>query len=137
METKINVTETATPKKIKTLANCTSKEFLVQTGKIAQKVNKYAGKIKEYMDNLTESGEEVSKIGNALEILSFICGGNIDDTMELCGDICFMSGDEFASLDPTNGDPDGISAIVDMFKSERCIGFFMSALSIGKLTKVL
>lgn len=126
-----------TTKKIKTIANCTSKEFAVQTAKIAQKVKKYADKVKDYMDELKKNGDGEKGVGNALEVLSYICGGNIDDTMEICGDICFMTGEEFANLDPENGDPDGISAVVEVFRSNRCMGFFTTALSIGKLTKML
>lgn len=147
MKTKINAveeikaTETTTAnvpksKKIKTLANCTPKEFAVQTAKIAHRVKNYTAKIKEYKESLDENGEGAS-LSNALEILSFICGGNIDETMALCGELCFMDGETFANLDPENGDPDGIAAVVEVFRSGKCISFFSTAYSIGKLTKLL
>lgn len=144
METKINAVEEikvteaaqAKPKKIKTLANCTPKEFAVQTAKIAHRVKDYTAKIKEYKESLDKNGEGAS-LSNALEILSFICGGNIDETMALCGELCFMDGETFANLDPENGDPDGVAAVVEVFRSGKCISFFSTAYSIGKLTKLL
>lgn len=124
---------------MKTLANCTPKEFAVQTVKLSKRISSYSDGIKRIKEKFSDS-EDSENVGNtesAFEILSYICGDNIDETMEICGLLCFMTGDEFSSLDVSNGDPDGISALVEIFQSQRCISFFTTLFQIGKLTKVL
>ncbi len=123
-------------KKLKTLANCNSREFAVQTAKICRKIKNYSQKIKEFKNSLA-GGEDGEKFSGALDVLSFICDGNIDETMELCGNLCFMTGEEFAKLDPLQGDPDGITAVVEVFNSERCLSFFSTAMQIGRVTGAL
>lgn len=125
---------------MKTLANCTPREFAVQTNKIANRIKKYSDgmkRIKEkFADN--ENHEDV------FEIISYICDDNIDETMELCGELCFMSGEEFGNLDPTEidertGEPkeDGIAALVEILNSKRCIRFFTTLLSLSKFIEKL
>lgn len=118
-------------KKLKTLANCTSREFALQTAKLAQAIKKYSEKIKDYKEGLKKGESE--EFANGLDFLTFICEGNIDETMELCGAFCFMSGEEFASLDPEKGDPDGIAAVVEVFNSKRCLNFLFTAKQIVEL----
>lgn len=121
---------------MKTIANCTSREFAAQTYKLANKIKSYADGVKRVKNQYkkAENGETTDSI---FEILSYICGDNVNETMELCGALCFMTGEEFASLDPEKGDEDGILALVDIFNSKRCIRFFTTLMQIGKLTKVL
>lgn len=117
---------------MKTLANCNSKEFAAQTYKIAQKLKEYSDGIKK-LKEAAEGGET-----DLFSVISYICGDNIDDTMELCGTFCFMSGEEFAALDPESEDgEDGILALVDIANSKRCVRFFTTALQIQRLTKKL
>lgn len=115
---------------MKTIANCSPKEFAAQTFKIADKVKKYADNIKALRED-----EEKRDIFSAI---SFICNDNIDDTMDICGALCFMTGEEFAALEPDeDGEGDGILALVDIANSKRCIRFFTTLLQISKLSKVL
>lgn len=116
---------------MKTLANCTPKEFAVQTAKIANKIKKYSDGIKK----LKETSESGSL--DLLSTISYICEGNIADTMEICGAMCFMSGDEYAALNPENGDEDGIAMLTEIASSKRCIRFFTTALQLAKLMKTL
>lgn len=115
---------------MKTIANCSPKEFAAQTFKIADKVKKYADNIKALRED-----EEKRDIFSAI---SFICNDNIDDTMDICGALCFMTGEEFAALEPDeDGEGDGILALVDIANSKRCIRFFTTLLQISKLSKML
>ena len=116
---------------MKTLANCTPKEFATQTLLIAEKIKKYADGIKK-LKEATEDGKT-----DIFAVVSYICDGNIDDTMDICGALCFMSGEKFANLDPENGDDDGILALVDIANSARCVRFFTTAFQLSKLTKTL
>lgn len=116
---------------MKTLANCTPKEFAVQTVKISNRVKAYADGIKK-LKEATSDGEN-----DIFSIINYVCDGNVDETMEICGALCFMSGEEFANLDPENGDEDGILALVDVANSKRCIRFFSTLLQLRKLTDML
>lgn len=113
---------------MKTLANCTPKEFAVQTVKLTDKIKKYTDGIKKIKKCISDGETELFKI------ISYVCDDNIDETMEICGMLCFMSGDDFANLDPANGD-DGILALVDIINSARCIRFFTTLLQLQKLIK--
>ena len=118
-------------KPMKTIANCTPKEFASQTLIIASRIKKYVTDVKE----LKKAAEGKTDV---FEILNYICGGNIDETMEICGVLCFMSGEKFANLEPDeDGNNDGIAALADIMKSKRCIGFFTSVLQIQTFTKHL
>lgn len=113
---------------MKTLANCTPKEFAVQTAKIAGRIKNYSDGIKKITKSV-ESGER-----DIFNIISYVCDGNVDETMEICGSLCFMSGEEFANLDPEKGE-DGILALVDIINSVRCIRFFATLLQLQKVIK--
>jgi hypothetical protein len=128
---------------MKTLANCTPKEFAVQTAKIAGTVRKYADgvrairkKLPKLPDNATAEDIRNAGVNNFMDILSWCMETNIDGTMELCGAVCFMSGEEFANLDPSNGD-DGVAAVLEVLCSERALRFFATLLRasnfIGRL----
>lgn len=117
---------------MKTIANCTPKEFAVQTVKITDRIKKYADGIKKLKEQAEGGNTDI------FSIISYICDGNVDETMEICGALCFMSGEEFANLQPDeSGDNDGIVALADIAKSKRCIGFFTTVLQIRNITKLL
>jgi hypothetical protein len=117
---------------MKTLANCTPKEFATQALLIAEKIKKYADGIKKIKEQAEGGNTDI------FSVVSYICGDNIDDTMSICGALCFMSGEEFANLEPDeNGENDGILALVDIANSRRCIRFFTTALQLSKLSKTL
>lgn len=124
-------TEKIVPRCKKTLANCTPKEFAVQTAKISAIVKKYTAGIKAAKEAVAE-GES-----DAFSIINYICGDNINDTMSICGALLFMSGEEFANLDVENGDVDGIAELTEMINSERVMRFFMSAIKLSRITKML
>lgn len=116
---------------MKTLANCTPKEFAVQTLKIANRIKKYYGGIERIKEKFSENKNTDNE--SIFEILNYICGDNIDETMSLCGELCFMDGEKFANLDPQNGDEDGIETLVTIFNCKRVISFFTTALGLKKL----
>lgn len=117
---------------MKTLANCSSKEFFAQTALLAETIQKYADSLKK-LKEVAEGGKT-----DILSAIKYICGDNIEETMNLCGALCFMSGEEFANLTPDeNGDNDGIAAIAEIIRSQRCIGFFTSALQMQKFIERL
>lgn len=120
-----------TPRRIKTLANCTPKEFAVQTAKISGIVKKYTAGIKAAKEAVANGESDV------FSIVNYICGDNIDDTMNICGALLFMSGEEFANLDVENGDVDGVVEIAEMVNSDRVMRFFISALKLARFTKML
>lgn len=134
METTETTTEEAekvVPRCKKTLANCTPKEFAVQTAKISAIVKKYTAGIKAAKEAVANGESDV------FSIVNYICGDNIDDTMNICGALLFMSGEEFANLDVENGDVDGIAELTEMINSERVMRFFMSAIKLSRITKML
>lgn len=129
---------------MKTLANCTPKEFAVQSAKIAATVRRYADGIREIRKKLPKlpenaSAEDIRNAGieNFFDILNWCMDTNADGTMELCGAVCFMSGEKFANLDPENGEEDGICAVLDVLKSERAMRFFSTLLRMNGFIKML
>lgn len=124
-------TEKIVPRCKKTLANCTPKEFAEQTAKISNIVKKYVAGIKVAKEAVANGESDV------FSIVNYICGDNIDDTMNICGALLFMSGEKFANLDVENGDVDGIAELTEMINSERVMRFFMSAIKLSRITKML
>ena len=117
---------------MKTIANCTPKEFATQTVKITERIKKYADGIKKIKEASENENNDI------FSIISYICDGNVDETMEICGALCFMSGEEFANLEPDeNGDNDGIFALSEIARSKRCLGFFTTVLQIRRFTEKL
>ena len=116
---------------MKTLANCNNGEFLSQMYKIISRIKGYADGIK-----LLKESAELAENKDAFSIISYICNDNFEETMEICGAMCFMTGKEFAELDPANGE-DGITEIAKIFSSERCMNFFISALKLKKYYEML
>lgn len=115
---------------MKTIANCNTKEFFQQAYKLSERIKNYADGIKKIKE--AKDLEDKTPFG----VISYICGDNIDETMELCGALCFMSGEEFANLDGSN-DEDGISAMAEIFSSKRCTSFFITALRLKNIYEML
>lgn len=130
MENK-EIMENTSPRRIKTLANCTPREFAMQTAKISGIIKKYVSGIKTIKE-ATAEGES-----NIINIINYICGDNVDDTMEICGALLFMSGEKFANLDPEKDGIDGISEILVMTNSKRVTDFFISVVKLNSFTKAL
>lgn len=117
---------------MKTLANCTPKEFAIQSLKIAERIRNYTDGI----NRIREKCRTDNISDNIFEIISYICGDNLEETMSLCGELCFMSGDDFSRLDAENGD-DGIIELVNIFNSKRVVSFFTTLLNLQKISKML
>lgn len=130
-ETATEEVEKVVPRCKKTLANCTPKEFAEQTAKISDIVKKYTAGIKAAKEAVANGESDV------FSIVNYICGDNIDDTMNICGALLFMSGEKFANLDVENGDVDGVVEIAEMVNSDRVMRFFISALKLARFTKML
>lgn len=130
-ETTTEEVEKVVPRCKKTLANCTPKEFAVQTAKISGIVKKYTAGIKAAKEAVANGESDV------FSIVNYICGDNIDDTMNICGALLFMTGEEFANLDVENGDVDGVAELTEIINSERVIRFFISAIKLSSFTKAL
>ena len=113
---------------MKTLANCTPREFATQTWKISNRLKKYVENIKKVKERF-EGGE---KYEDVFEVIKYICNDDIDETMELCGEMLFMTGEKFGNLDPENGDEDGVAALVEIVNSPRCIRFFTTIISLKR-----
>lgn len=125
------IMENTSPRHIKTLANCTSREFAMQTAKISGIIKKYVSGIKAAKEAVAEGESSI------INIINYICGDNVDDTMEICGALLFMSGEEFANLDPEKDGIDGIAEILSMMNSKRVTDFFISVVKLSSFTKAL
>lgn len=130
-ETATEEVEKVVPRCKKTLANCTPKEFVEQTTKISNIIKKYVAGIKAAKEAVANGESDV------FSIVNYICGDNIDDTMNICGALLFMTGEEFANLDVENGDVDGVVEIAEMVNSDRVMRFFISVLKLTRFTKML
>ena len=130
---------------MKTLANCTPREFAVQTVRITERLKHYSDRIRSIRSIMPElpagasdeeKAEAIQRQGfeNFMEIVTYVFGDSIDETMALFGDMCFMSGEQFASLDSESGDEDGLCAIMEIFTSRRVQLFFTTVLRLGKAT---
>jgi hypothetical protein len=124
------------PRELKTLANCTPREFAAQCFKISNMVKKYYANIKELREQ-AKNAEDDAEGKDVFSIIQYICDGNIDDTMEICGALCFMTGEEFGNLDPMNGDPDGVCAVMNLIDCKRVVDFFTTILKFKNISSLL
>ncbi len=117
---------------MKTLANCTPREFASQTLKIANKIKKYKSGL-EKAKNAVEDGEN-----NFFAIMNYVLGDNVDETMGICADLCFMTPDEFANLkaEGENG-IDGIALVLTIVNTPRVESFFTTLFKLKTYTKML
>lgn len=132
----ITVNEETKPRELKTLANCTPREFATQCYKLSGIVKKYYKNILALREKAKEK-EDADEENDVFSIIQYICDGNLDDTMEICGALCFMSGEEFGNLDPMNGDPDGICAVMELIDCKRVVDFFTTILKFKNISSVL
>lgn len=118
--TEVNETKA---KKNKSIANCTPREFAEQLAKITDILQPYADKLKAAVPKL-ENGER-----NPMTIINYICGDDIDGTMNLCGALLFMSGEKFGNLDPET-DGDGLIMLAELATSKRFVDVITTSLNI-------
>lgn len=114
---------------MKTIANCTPKEFAIQTARIATTLRKYVENVKAFMESNSIDSNDV------FGMVTAICNGNVDDAMEICGALCCMEGEKFANLDIENGDEDGIVALTTVVTSKRFIRFFITCRELSRVVK--
>jgi len=125
---------------MKTLANCTPKEFLVQTNKIRKSVAKWLEltKVLEIRKNLPEvnadASDEEKKAALANQVrhnLSAMLDAILDEypeeTAELLGLLCFI---EPADLE-NHSMIEILANVTDIINSEEVLSFFMSLAQLG------
>ena len=125
---------------MKTLANCTPKEFLVQTNKIRKSVAKWLEltKVLEIRKNLPEvnadASDEEKKAALASQVrhnLSAMLDAILDEypeeTAELLGLLCFI---EPADLE-NHSMIEILANVTDIINSEEVLSFFMSLAQLG------
>ena len=125
---------------MKTLANCTLKEFLQQTNKIRHKAAEFynvigIADIRKTMPTLTgkETPEEAEKKRieqgkkNISAIIDKCIDTNIDATIEIIGLMCFKTPEEAEKMDAT----EFIDAVFEIIGSERVMNFFTKMVKSG------
>lgn len=135
------VDEVYTHPKLKTLANCTPKEFLVQTNKIRKRAKNWMDltqvmEIRKRMPVLTgkETPEEKAEAmqtqarQNIEDMLDAALETNVDETVELLGLMCFV--------EPGDVDKFPISSYIGAFAEiigcQEVISFFISLMQLGQ-----
>ena len=125
---------------MKTLANCTLKEFLQQTNKIRHKAAEFynvigIADIRKTMPTLTgkETPEEAEKKRieqgkkNISAIIDKCIDTNIDATIEIIGLMCFKTPEEAENIDAT----EFIDVVFEIIGSERVMNFFTKMVKSG------
>jgi hypothetical protein len=125
---------------MKTLANCTLKEFLQQTNKIRHKAAEFynvigIADIRKTMPTLTgkETPEEAEKKRieqgkkNISAIIDKCIDANIDATIEIIGLMCFKTPEEAENIDAM----EFIDVVFDVIGSERVMNFFTKMVKSG------
>lgn len=125
---------------MKTLANCTLKEFLQQTNKIRHKAAEFynvigIADIRKTMPTLTgkETPEEAEKKRieqgkkNISAIIDKCIDANIDATIEIIGLMCFKTPEEAENMNAT----EFIDVVFEIIGSERVMNFFTKMVKSG------
>jgi len=125
---------------MKTLANCTLKEFLQQINKIKKKAAAFydvigIGDIRRTLpvfkgDETPEQRKEMIRkqgMKNISAIIDKCIDENIDATVELIGLMCFKTADEAAEMEVS----EFIDIVLETVGSQRCIDFFMKLVNSG------
>ena len=122
---------------MKTLANCSLKDFLRQSNKIRKAVSEYLTEtqileIRKHFPEISKDAteEEKAKIireqgrKNLSEMLDRMLEENIDATMKIIGLLCFAeSEEEIENIDPFS--------MFEIIFNERVINFFISLKNSG------
>lgn len=125
---------------MKTLANCTLKEFLQQINKIKKKAAAFynvvgIGDIRRTLpvfkgDETPEQRKEMIRkqgMKNISAIIDKCIDENIDATVELIGLMCFKSADEAAEMEVS----EFLDVVLETVGSQRCIDFFTKLVNSG------
>lgn len=128
---------------MKTLANCTPREFLSQTNKIKNAAKEWLTKtsIQEIRSRLPKIDDKMSKeekvkafkdqaMENAMDILDEILEKNPDETIEILCHVCF--------IDPKDADNHKMSEflgnIAEVISDDNVASFFVSLVSLDRKT---
>lgn len=125
---------------MKTLANCTLKEFLQQINKIKKKAATFynvvgIGDIRRTLpvfkgDETPEQRKEMIRkqgMKNISAIIDKCIDENIDATVELIGLMCFKTADEAAEMEVS----EFVDVVFETVGSQRCIDFFTKLVNSG------
>lgn len=125
---------------MKTLANCTLKEFLQQINKIKKKAATFynvvgIGDIRRTLpvfkgDETPEQRKEMIRkqgMKNVSAIIDKCIDENIDATVELIGLMCFKTADEAAEMEVS----EFVDVVFETVGSQRCIDFFTKLVNSG------
>jgi len=120
---------------MKTLANCSPREFLVQTNKIRKAVSEWLTltKIMEIRKKLPDIPKDVSEDekreivteqikANANAMLDAVLDEHPNETAELLGLMCFIEPDDLDNHSMT----EFFGAISEMINSQEIVDFFIS-----------
>lgn len=125
---------------MKTLANCSPREFLVQSNKIRKSVAKWLSltKLLDIRKNLPTIPEDATEDerrdaiakqvqANATAMLDAILDDHPEETAELLGLLCFVEPDDLDNHSMT----EFFGAISEILNSREIIDFFTSLVSLG------
>lgn len=125
---------------MKTLANCSPREFLVQSNKIRKSVAKWLSltKLLDIRKNLPAIPEDATEDerrdaiakqvqANATAMLDAILDDHPEETAELLGLLCFVEPDDLDNHSMT----EFFGAISEILNSREIIDFFTSLVSLG------
>lgn len=128
---------------MKTLANCTLKEFLQQINKIKKKAAAFynvvgIGDIRRTLpefkgDETPEQRKEMIRkqgMKNISAIIDKCIDENIDATVELIGLMCFKTADEAAEMEVS----EFLDVVLETVGSQRCIDFFTKLVNSGLIS---
>lgn len=125
---------------MKTLANCSPREFLIQSNKIRKAVAKWLSltKLLDIRKNLPTIPEDATEDerrdaiakqvqANATAMLDAILDDHPEETAELLGLLCFVEPDDLDNHSMT----EFFGAISEILNSREIIDFFTSLVSLG------
>lgn len=127
---------------MKTLANCSPREFLVQTNKIRKAVSNWLSLTKvleirkaqpKYAENSTEEERRAAITqqiqDNANAMLDAILDEHPEETAELLGLICFVEPDDLDNHSMT----EFFGAVSEILNSREVLDFFISLAKLGSM----
>lgn len=128
---------------MKTLANCTTAEFLRQSNKIRKAVSEFLKEtnileLRKNQPDLTEGmTEEEKKLAireqakqNISDMLDCCLDENAEKTVEVLALMCFKEGEEIKELDVC----DILDVALDLLTSERVLNFFTRLTQSGLIS---
>lgn len=127
---------------MKTLANCSPREFLVQTNRIRKAVSNWLSLTKvleirkaqpKYAENATEEERRAAITqqiqDNANAMLDAILDEHPEETAELLGLICFVEPDDLDNHSMT----EFFGAVSEILNSREVLDFFISLAKLGSM----